>query len=278
MRPDEMDGAKLMRQARVFSPAQPVWSALSSCNRPLGSPLLTPILQSLFARSEMPALVSSPAFWGLGLPHGDRSAVIVIPGMLSTDLELWPLRDWLRRIGYTPFASGIEFNADCPDILTTRIAGTLRNAFRVTGRKVHIIGHSLGGLIALALACGHPEYVKSTITLAAPLHGLSPQPLVNAMVQVVRDHVMVTRRPDVLPGCYTQCCGCSFGRALRRGIPRNLRWTAVYTRTDGVVDWRDCRSGDPSVDCEVANTTHSGLTQNTIVRRIIAERLASASP
>ena len=58
-----------------------------------------------------------PLYWGHGVPHGDGSAVVLVPGFLGTDLYLTQFRNGLRRIGYEPFYSGIHMNADCPNLL-----------------------------------------------------------------------------------------------------------------------------------------------------------------
>ena len=55
----------------------------------------------------------------------------------------------------------------------------------------------------------------------------------------------------------------------------DVKMTAVYTRTDGVVDWHYCISGDPTVDVE-APGTHVGLAFNPSVYAVMARRLAEA--
>jgi len=49
--------------------------------------------------------------------------------------------------------------------------------------------------------------------------------------------------------------------------------TAIYTRTDGLVDWRYFVTGNPERDFEVTGT-HVGLAFNPAVYGIIAQRLA----
>jgi hypothetical protein len=53
--------------------------------------------------------------------------------------------------------------------------------------------------------------------------------------------------------------------------------TAIYTRSDGIVDWRYCVTGDPEIDCEVSGT-HVGLVFNPAVYRILAGRFARSAP
>jgi hypothetical protein len=52
-----------------------------------------------------------------------------------------------------------------------------------------------------------------------------------------------------------------------------VRQTAIYTKTDGVLGWRVCRTGDASVDFEVS-ATHIGLAFNPLVYSVVAQRLA----
>jgi hypothetical protein len=51
--------------------------------------------------------------------------------------------------------------------------------------------------------------------------------------------------------------------------------TAIYTRHDGVVDWRYCMTKNPEVDFEVLGT-HVGMAFNPLAYTIVAERLAKA--
>jgi hypothetical protein len=53
--------------------------------------------------------------------------------------------------------------------------------------------------------------------------------------------------------------------------------TAIYTKSDGIVDWHVCRTGDPYIDFEVS-ATHIGLAFNPIVFDVVAHRLAGKRP
>src|SRR3972149_6649108 len=63
----------------------------------------------------------SPVYLGIGVPHGDGSPVILVPGFLTTDAYMVEMYFWLRRVGYSPFLSGIGVNADCIQTLTQRL-------------------------------------------------------------------------------------------------------------------------------------------------------------
>src|ERR1039457_825841 len=131
----------------------------------------SPWTEALFA-AEILLLHATPVYYGFGVPNGDGAGVIIIPGFLGTDLYLMELHGWLGRIGYQPYYSGIGINADCPNLLIQRHLGaTIAKARSETGRKVHSIGHSLGGVIARSVARQRPQDVASVITLASPFRG-----------------------------------------------------------------------------------------------------------
>ena len=101
--------------------------------------------EALFG-AEILLLHATPVYYGFGVPRGDGSGVVIIPGFLGTDLYLTELHAWLARIGYRPYFSGIGINAECPNLLIQRhLNETIERALAETGRKIHLIGHSLGG-------------------------------------------------------------------------------------------------------------------------------------
>ncbi len=242
-----------------------------------------PLWHEALVGIEMVYLRLSPVYWGAGIKKGDGSAVVVIPPLLATDLYLAEFRNWLKRIGYTPYSSGIGFNADCPNMLIRQhLAGTVEKAFKQShGRRVHLIGHSLGGLIARAAAAQMPDRVASVTTMGSPLRSLRVHPALERLVDVVRSRILkrhgmgVEEDGGVLPACYTPACSCAFLRSLVLTVPETVHQTAIYSKADGFVDWRVCVTGDQSIDVEVS-ATHLGMAWNPMVYKAIAERLAEA--
>ena len=231
--------------------------------------------EALFG-AEILLLHASPVYWGLGVPEGDGSAVIIIPGFLGTDLYLMELHAWLKRIGYRPYFSGIGVNAECPNLLIQRrLNQTIEKALKDTGRKIHLIGHSLGGVIARSVAGQRPKDVASVITLVAPFRGTVANRTVLHAADAVRLRILQEHGQRVLPDCYTGQCTCNFLDSLRRRVPKQMLETAIYTRHDGIVDWRYCRTNDPEVDVEVSGT-HIGMAFNATAYSVVAERLAKA--
>lgn len=236
---------------------------------------VSPWTEALFA-AELLLLHATPVYYGFGVPRGDDSAVVIIPGFLGTDMYLMELSAWLRRVGYRSYFSGIGFNAECPNLLIQRrLAQTIDQARKETRQKVHVIGHSLGGIIARAVAHQRSQDIASVITLGAPFRGIVAHGSVLRVAEAVRKRILEEHGRGVLPDCYTGRCTCNFVDSLRRDLPPSVLATAIYTRGDGVVDWRCCVTGDPEVDCEVSGT-HFGLPFNPSVYIAIAERLAKA--
>lgn len=229
-----------------------------------------------FSAIEAALLHLAPVYYGLGFSPGDKSGVIVVPGFLGTDAYLFELWAWLHRMEYSPYFSGIGLNAECPNLLIRRsLNATIDRARKETGRKVHIIGHSLGGMIAMAAAAQRAADVASVITLGSPFRGKACHPNILKAAEYVRGFIMRRNGDSVLPACYTGHCTCDFVDCLTRDLPKSVMMTAVYSRTDAIVDWRYCITGDPSVDAE-APGTHVGLVFNPSVYTIIAKRLELA--
>lgn len=234
-----------------------------------------PIWREALHAAEGALLRASPVYWGGGVPRGDGSAVIIVPAFLSRDCHLVELRWWLNRMGYTVFRSGIGLNADCPNVLTGFLADSVEHAYRLTRNKVHVIGHSLGGLLARAIAVTMPDRVRSLMTLGSPFRGIVTHPAILYAALGVQWLTLTRRGSGVPPSCYSESCPCVFSRTLTRAVPSSVRQTAIYTTLDGAVDWRYCMTGDPAIDCAVP-ATHSGLVLNPAVYEVLAHRLARA--
>lgn len=236
----------------------------------------TPFWTEALFGAEILILHATPVYYGFGVPRGDGSGVVIIPGFLGTDLYLMEMHAWLGRIGYRPYFSGIGINAECPNLLIQRhLNQTIEKAVDETGGKIHLIGHSLGGVIARSVAAQRPKDVASVITLAAPIRGTVANRTVLHAAEAVRIRILQEHGRGVLPDCYTGRCTCNFLDSLRRKVPGTMLETAIYTRQDGIVDWRYCRTMNPEIDVEVPGT-HIGMAFNPAAYSVVAERLAKA--
>ncbi|MDZ4860486.1 MAG: alpha/beta hydrolase [Candidatus Hydrogenedentes bacterium] len=241
-------------------------------------PIDLPIWREALLGVDYIRLKASRIYYGRGIPKGDGSPVVLVPGFLGIDLYLVELYGWLWRIGYQPYMSRIGQNAECPNLLVDHLSKTILRARRETGKRVQLIGHSLGGVIARGAAMQHPDVVAGVITLGSPVRGVRVHPWVLGSAERVRKrihnrrHLFPAQTPHE-PGCYTSKCACGFSCTWRESFPDTVRETAIFTKTDGIVDWKVCVNRDPKTNFEVSGT-HCGLAWNPEVYRIIATQLA----
>jgi pimeloyl-ACP methyl ester carboxylesterase len=193
-------------------------------------------------------------------PKGDGHPVLALPGFLASDLSMAPLRRYLRELGYDAHAwnmgrnlGGVASKRGLLRDMVERIHGT-------TGRKVSIVGWSLGGIYARDLALQLPELVRSVITLGSPF--ANDVRATNA-----------TRLYEALSGE-----GIDDIPEIREAIAGDLPVpaTSIYSRTDGIVNWRTCllRPSATAENIEVFFASHVGLGVNPAALWAVADRLA----
>lgn len=138
------------------------------------NPLAVPGLADLALHAVQPlveagALLRDPVYWGWGVPRGDRHPVLVLPGLLGGDQYLTILRDWLRRIGYSPVRSEIDRLPGWSEEQVGKLIDIAQRAYDERGQRVTIIGHSLGGILARSVAARRPQLIDHVITMGSPL-------------------------------------------------------------------------------------------------------------
>jgi len=252
-------------------PTHPIWSVNPRLLRDT-VPAALPLWREGFAMAEFSLLPFTPVFHGVGVPRGDGAAVVVVPGFMGTDGYLAMMRGWLGRIGYRPYSSEVGHNANCLEQLGYRLTDTLEAAAADTGRRVHLVGHSLGGVLSRGVASLRPELVASVTTMGTPIRGVRSHPMVMRLADVVRRRA-VERGDGNNPNCFSGDCRCDIVRAVQGVFPAGIPQLAIYTRRDGVVAWRYTRLHDPAQNAEVPGT-HSGLAANPLAYRRLARFLS----
>ena len=119
--------------------------------------------------AELASLVASPVFWTWRARGGDGHSVLVIPGYGAQDRDMIAMRIWLKRMGYRPVKSGLDVNLGWSEEIVEKLGLRAEGEFRSSGRRVTLVGHSLGGLEARSVAQRRPHAVRSLIMLGAPL-------------------------------------------------------------------------------------------------------------
>jgi triacylglycerol lipase len=235
-----------------------------------------PIWREVLFGFEWLTLRASPVFYGWGVPRGGGAGVVVVPGFLGWDGYLLELYGWLWRIGYRPYLSRIGINTDCFDLTVTRLLTTIHGAYAATGHRVHLIAHSLGGVLCRAAAVRAPEHIASVITLGSTFRGFRGHPLVMQMWRATRASVRARRSGQVHADCFSGSCACQTLAALQAPPPPTIARMAIYTKSDGVADWRFCLDDDVEKNYEVPGT-HIGLAFNPVVYGLIARQLAATT-
>jgi pimeloyl-ACP methyl ester carboxylesterase len=191
-------------------------------------------------------------------PRGDGHPVLVLPGLAASDTSTRPLRTYLRAQGYA--AHGWKQGANRGPRLGVEagIDARIADLFRRHGRKVSLVGWSLGGVFAREAARRSLDIVRQVITLGSRF--ASEPKATNAWR--LYEHLS-ERRVDEWPD----------REAMK--LPPPVPSTAIYSRTDGVVAWQGCleQDGAQTQNVEVAGS-HCGLGHNPAVLYAIADRLA----
>jgi triacylglycerol lipase len=234
-------------------------------------PFELPIWMESLIGIDWTLLHISPLYYGWGVPRGDGSPVILVPGFLATDFYLYDLYFWLGRIGYKPYLSNIGWNADCLNTLAGKLSETITKAHTETGKKVHLIGHSLGGILSRSAAAQNPKFVDSIITLGSPFRGVKSHPFLIEMSERIRRRIFQTHQETLPENCYTGFCDCVAVTAMQKTLSKKIKETAIYSKSDGVVHWENCIHNDER-DFEVSGT-HCGMAFNYQVYKLIGERL-----
>ena len=230
-------------------------------------------LRELRWQAELARLLADPVWRGADVPRGDGGPVLLIPGFLAGDASLSVLGTWLRRLGHAPRRSGIAVNVRCSDEAVDRLEQVLHHAHLSSGRKVSIVGHSRGGHFAKALASRRPDEVAQVVSMGAgldvPFDISEPTRLA---VEGVRR--VVTRRDPARAeqGCFTHTCLCRYSRDYSAPFPAGVPLTSIYSKGDGVVQWRSCVV--PYARCVEVTGSHVGLAFNRHAYREIGRTLA----
>jgi pimeloyl-ACP methyl ester carboxylesterase len=199
--------------------------------------------------------------------------VLLIPGFLSGDATLQVMGTWLRRIGYAPSPAGIGANVDCTTRAVDRLHDHLERLACRHGTPVTIVGHSRGGTMARILAVRRPDLVERVVCLGSPLRDqLAVHPLVRAQL-VALGWLGAAGAPGLLShACFFGSCCATAHEQATAPLPRAVRFVTVYSRTDGIVDWRACL--DPGAQQLEVRSSHLGMTVNPAVFQAVAQALA----
>ncbi|MES2128192.1 MAG: alpha/beta hydrolase [Pseudomonadota bacterium] len=191
-------------------------------------------------------------------PAGDGHPVMVFPGLAAGDVTTVVIRRVLTDLGYNAYAweQGLNFGPR-PGVLETCIE-RVKQLRAEHGRKVSLVGWSLGGVYAREIAKMLPDDVRLVVSLGSPFTG-SPK-ATNAW----RVYQLVSGEKEIDEVRFA---------ALKEtpAVPT----TSIFSRTDGVVAWQCSLEQETarSENIEI-HASHVGMGMNPTALYAIADRLS----
>ena len=211
------------------------------------------------------------------LPRGDGHSIMTIPGFMGADGSTALLRKFLVDRGYHAVPWGLGRNASDARAenmqqfmrhraaLEEKIAARVEREYESSGRKVTLVGWSLGGLYSVALAHRYPQWIRQVITLGTPFGDPRGTALYSVMGRI---HGNQGNEPDE--------------DSLRRWVEYTYSGgvlrvpvLTLYSESDGIVGAGIARcEGDPRYVTNMAVTaSHVGFPFNPVVYAVVANHL-----
>lgn len=218
-----------------------------------------PLLLALEARAPLEYAASLALLpWLWGAPKGDGHPVLVFPGLAASGFSTSPVRKFLKDQHFAPHCWGQGRNLGPRPGVIEGCVERIETLQRRYGRKVSLIGWSLGGIYAREIAKLIPDSVRTVITLGTPFTGNL------RATNAWRFYQLFNGRKRAGP---------TLMKELTRTPP--VPTTSIFSRTDGIVAWRCCleKEGPTSENIEV-QASHLGMGLNPATWYALADRLA----
>lgn len=219
------------------------------------------VLEMIALPYALPMLMSAP--------HGDGHPVLLLPGFMADEATLVALKFYLRNRGYQVETWGFGRNVGFQRKHAQALEQKIRYMHHKSGRKVSLVGWSLGGLFSYYGAHQAPECVRNVITLGSPVTvdrtGSDAAPLVKTLYRMIA-HPMGPDAHTMNPRA----------KNLREHKLLPIPMSCLYSLSDGVVPPQEATiDGVPGLHENLrVPGSHVGLGFNAMVLWIVADRLA----
>lgn len=213
------------------------------------------------AMSGFGMFVATAPFLQLAAPRGDGHPVLVLPGLMAGDASTLVLRRYLRRLGYDVHGWKLGRNIGPTPEAVYGMGAKLDALAERHGRKVSIVGWSLGGIYARVLARLNPDDVRQVITLGSPYR--------------IKDGSESRAHRTYERFSHLHIDGVIDPATRDAAAPIDVPSTSVYSKLDGIVPWQTCMepAGPQRESIEVLGS-HFGLGHNPAVLWLVGDRLA----
>lgn len=209
-------------------------------------------------------------------PMRDEDPVLLVPGFMAGDATLGLMRRALQQQGLRTYRSHIRANVGCTLDVAAQMEMRLESIAQRRDSLVRIVGHSLGGMLARGVAARRPDLVSGLVTMGSPMlapgaHHVSLSASVAMLVRLSRAGLPGLMSEDCVTGA---CARQSFDEG-RAPLADSIDFTAIYSKRDGIVDWRACI--DPlAIPLEV-RASHVGMAVDPRVIAAVSQALRSMS-
>jgi alpha-beta hydrolase superfamily lysophospholipase len=195
----------------------------------------------------------------IGLPRGDGSPVILVPGFGATDASFIPLRALLTSLGHDVRSAGLGRTGDQVYELSQQVVARTREVFEETGKQVNLVGWSIGGVMAREAARDLPDVVRQVISFGSPVKG---GPSYTALAWRYSPDARAAIRAEI---------------AERNLTPITVPVTSIWSPNDGIVNPLACIDDvTPGAENIRVTGTHIGMGIDPDVWSLIAHRLATS--
>lgn len=161
-------------------------------------------------------------------PRGDGRPIMVLPGLVNSDLSNFVMRGFLNRLGYHAVGWGLgrNFGVRAVGAEAELLIAKVEALFEERGEKVTLIGVSLGGIMARIVAHRRPDLVREVITVSSPFAG--PPTATNVWMAF-----------ELLTGEKIGDAAVK-ARGAEAAALLDVPTTAIWSRSDGLVNGMIC--------------------------------------
>lgn len=121
---------------------------------------------------------------------GVGRAALVIPGLATGDISTTLLRRTLKSRGFEPEGWRLGLNTGADPAKVKKLEAKIATMHRATGKKVLLIGWSLGGLYARVLGHRCAEHLHMVVTVASPFSGDRHANRAWKLYEAINDHTV----------------------------------------------------------------------------------------
>ena len=190
--------------------------------------------------------------------------VLLVPGFMAGDPTLRAMSTFLRHQGFRTYRSQILVNAGCTREAGDRLEARVETIAARRDRKVTIVGHSLGGMLARGLAARRPDLIEGIVSLGSPV--LAPGAIHRVLKWDAEMLAKLTRaglRGLMSADCFGGDCARVSFEESHLPLEPGIAFTAIYSKRDGIVDWKACL--DPLARHVEVSTSHCGMAVDPVV-------------